>query len=436
MQKTGPILYWMSRDQRANDNWALLFSQEMAIQKRVPLMVLFCLVAEFLNASQSHYGFMLEGLREVEYNLREKEIPFFLLIGSPQEEIPKFIDAHSVGHLVVDFDPLRIKRDWKKKVLEKIPIPVHEVDAHNIVPCWHASPKQEFAARTFRPKITKALSEFLDDYPPLVRHPFPWRDNDYTSRRQNSGDISSVTRDAPYLNWITAGERAAKESLKCFIAEGLAAYDAGRNDPTQNSQSQLSPFLHFGHLSAHRGVLETNQSPLPESLKAPFLEEIVVRRELSDNFCYYNDQYDTVEGFPAWAKKTLREHTGDRRPYIYSLEQFENADTHDELWNTAQMEMMKRGKMHGYMRMYWAKKILEWTGTPDEALEIALYLNNRYELDGRDPSGYVGCAWSVGGVHDRAWFERPVFGKIRYMSYSGCKSKFDVDAYIAQINSL
>ena len=166
------------------------------------------------------------------------------------------------------------------------------------------------------------------------------------------------------------------------------------------------------------------------------LEELVVRRELSDNFCYYNDRYDSVEGFPDCAIQTLRNHREDRRPYAYSLSQLEGAGTHDELWNAAQMEMVKKGKMHGYMRMYWAKKILEWTGSPEEAFEIALYLNNRYELDGRDPNGYAGCAWSIGGVHDRAWFERPLFGKIRYMSYNGCKSKFNVNDYIRQIKHL
>jgi len=170
--------------------------------------------------------------------------------------------------------------------------------------------------------------------------------------------------------------------------------------------------------------------------KDAFLEELIVRRELSDNFCFYNANYDNFEGFPAWAKKTLNEHRNDRRKYLYTPEQFENALTHDELWNAAQMEMVKKGKMHGYMRMYWAKKILEWTESPEQAMEIAVYLNDRYELDGRDPNGYAGIAWSIGGVHDRAWNSRPVFGKIRYMSYNGCKTKFNIKTYIENVQSL
>ncbi len=160
------------------------------------------------------------------------------------------------------------------------------------------------------------------------------------------------------------------------------------------------------------------------------MEELIVRRELSDNFCFYNSDYDQFSGFPEWAQKTLNEHRGDKREFIYSLEQFEHGKTHDDLWNAAQLQMVLTGKMHGYMRMYWAKKILEWTGSPEDALEIAIHLNDKYELDGRDTNGYVGVAWSIGGVHDRAWQERPVFGKIRYMSYAGCKRKFDVSTFI------
>ena len=183
-------------------------------------------------------------------------------------------------------------------------------------------------------------------------------------------------------------------------------------------------------------ALKIEKSNIPNHIKAPFLEELIIRRELSDNFCFYNPHYDSFNGFPQWAQKTLNEHRKDRRPYLYSLEQFEGAQTHDELWNAAQMEMVKKGKMHGYMRMYWAKKILEWTQSPEEAVETAIYLNDKYELDGRDPNGYAGIAWSIGGVHDRAWNERNVFGKIRYMSYNGCKSKFSVKGYIEKVKSL
>ena len=160
------------------------------------------------------------------------------------------------------------------------------------------------------------------------------------------------------------------------------------------------------------------------------MEQCIIRRELSDNFCYYNKQYDNFNGFPQWAKKSLNDHRNDPREYIYSYDEYENCATHDNLWNAAQMEMKIKGKMHGYMRMYWAKKILEWSDEPESALQIAIDLNDKYSLDGRDPNGYTGIAWSIGGVHDRPWFERPVFGKVRYMNFNGCKRKFDVDSYI------
>jgi len=433
---SGPVVYWMSRDQRAADNWALLFSQELAIQRKSPLIVVFCLVPQFLGATIRQYSFMLKGLQETDKNLKEKNIPFFLLTGSPEEEILKFRAQHKTGVLVTDFDPLRLKRAWKKAVLSKIPIPAYEVDAHNIIPCWIASPKQEFAAYTFRPKVKRQLAEFLDDFPSLRKHPFSWerrvKDTDWTAIRKSL----EVDRAVWEVEWIKPGEKAALQALHHFVEHKLSNYDRKRNDPSQDGQSHLSPYLHFGQISAQRVAIETKRATSSVKDRAAFLEELIVRRELSDNYCFYNPHYESFQSFPDWTKKTLDEHRGDKREYLYSLEQFETAQTHDELWNTAQLEMVKTGKMHGYMRMYWAKKILEWTKTPEEAQKIAIHLNDKYELDGRDPNGYVGIAWSIGGVHDRAWFPRPIFGKIRYMSFRGAQSKFDVKAYISKVNNL
>ncbi len=195
----------------------------------------------------------------------------------------------------------------------------------------------------------------------------------------------------------------------------------------------MSPYLHFGQIAAQRVALEVMKADAPQIEKDALLEELIVRKELSDNFCYYNKNYDSVEGFPAWSRKTLDEHRGDKREYLYSLKDFESGNTHDELWNASQIQMVNSGKMHGYMRMYWAKKILEWSESPESAMKTAIYLNDRYELDGRDPNGYAGIAWSIGGVHDRAWGARPVFGKVRFMSYNGCKSKFDIKKFIESI---
>jgi deoxyribodipyrimidine photo-lyase len=373
---------------------------------------------------------MLKGLQSLQRKLTERNIPFYLLPGSPEEEIPKLIKDHGARILITDFDPLRIKRQWKKALTDRIDAPFYEVDAHNIVPCWIASPKKEYGAYTLRPKIKAAVPEYLEDFPALRSHPIAWQGAVKKAGWNDVRRTLQVDRTVPEVDWIRPGEEAARDVLHDFIEKKLPLYNDRRNDPTEDGQSNLSPYLHFGQISAQRVALEVRRSKVQPQSKESFLEELIVRRELSDNFCFYEDTYDRFEGFPNWAKKTLNDHRKDRRAYLYSPEDFENARTHDELWNAAQREMVQRGKMHGYMRMYWGKKILEWTKSPEEALEIALYLNDRYELDGRESSGYVGIAWCIGGVHDRAWPERPVFGKIRYMSYNGCKSKFNVRTYI------
>jgi deoxyribodipyrimidine photo-lyase len=428
--KKGPVVYWMSRDQRAQDNWALLFSQELSKKEKVPLAVVFCLAPQFLGATFRQYAFMLQGLAEVERTLAGKNIGFYLLRGSPEVEITEFAQKHLAGCLVTDFDPLRLKRQWKEAVAERLNIPFFEVDAHNIVPCWIASDKPEYGAYTLRPKILRALPEFLDEFPVLQKQPAAWADPPAPIDWQGILAELNMDRTVPEVSGFKPGERAAWDQLEEFISSKLPFYPDRRNDPTLDGQSNLSPYLHFGQISAQRIALEVEDAPAGQKAKEAFLEELIVRRELADNFCFYNPQYDAFAGFPAWARKTLDEHRRDPRESIYTLTQFEQAQTHDDLWNAAQLEMAQTGKMHGYLRMYWAKKILEWTRSPEEALHIAVYLNDRYELDGRDPNGYTGIAWSLGGVHDRAWKERPIFGKIRYMSYNGCKTKFNVAAYI------
>ncbi|MEW6358505.1 MAG: deoxyribodipyrimidine photo-lyase [Planctomycetota bacterium] len=436
VEKAGPVVYWMNRDQRSQDNWALLFAQEMALVRKAPLAVVFCLASRFLGATVRQYDFMLSGLEEVEADLAEKRIAFRLLMGSPEREIPGFLRDCGASVLVTDFFPLRIKDGWIKAVADRIDIPFFEVDAHNIVPCWAASPKQEFGAYTLRPKIHRALPELLDTFPRLKVHPVKWEADvsatDWTAARR-SLEVDKTVR---AVDWLRPGPRAGRRTLRRFILDTLAGYDDRRNDPTMDGRSNLSPYLHFGQIAPQRVAIEVGKARVNTIAKDAFLEEMIVRRELSDNFCHYNPSYDSFAGLPAWAKKTLDQHRRDKREYVYSLKQFEEARTHDPLWNAAQMEMVHRGKMHGYMRMYWGKKILEWTESPEDAMRIAIHLNDKYELDGRDPNGYVGVAWSIGGVHDRPWRERDVFGKVRYMNYNGCKRKFDVDAYIAKVKEL
>jgi deoxyribodipyrimidine photo-lyase len=391
---------------------------------------------EFLGAGIRQYGFMLKGLLEAEGYLREKRIPFFLLNGKPGEILPQFVRERKASALVTDFDPLRIKKEWKTDIARKIDIPFYEVDAHNIIPCWQASPKQEFAAYTFRPKVQRILDEFLEDFPPLKKHSIPWKKTILRTDWESAQERLKVDRKIEEIRWLESGEKAGKEILNHFIKQKLSDYNEVRNDPNRDAQSHLSPYLHFGQISAQRVALEVRKSSAPNQNRDAFLEELIVRRELADNYCYYNENYDNFLGFPDWAKKSLNEHRKDKREYVYSHDKFEQGKTHDALWNAAQIQMVKTGKMHGYMRMYWAKKILEWTESPEQAQKVAVDLNDRYELDGRDPNGYTGIAWSIGGVHDRAWFNRPIFGKIRFMSAKGARSKFDVKGYISKVEAL
>lgn len=428
--REGPVAYWMSRDQRVSDNWALIHAQELALERKAPLMVLFCLVPEYLGATMRQYGFMLRGLREVEARLAAIGIPFILLFGNPSEEIPMFVEKEGISILVSDFNPLRIKKGWDNAVAERIRIPFHLVDAHNIVPCWVASPKQEYGAYTLRPKIRKLLPAFLTEFPALERHPFPCgREVNWVDWDRMDAHLR-MDRSVGEVTWLEPGESAARRSLISFLENGLASYGALRNDPIRRAQSNLSPYLHFGQLSPQRVALEAGRFDENIPSLESFLDELVVRRELSDNFCFYNAYYDSFSGFPAWARETLDRHRADPRTHCYTRERFEGAATHDALWNAAQKEMTTTGKMHGYLRMYWAKKILEWSASPEEALETAICLNDRYELDGRDPNGYAGIAWCIGGVHDRPWPERLVFGKVRTMTLSGCRRKFDVEKFI------
>lgn len=433
----GDVVYWMSRDQRARDNWALIHALETAEKFQVKAEVLFCLRKDFPDATERLVNFILTGLEEVERDLAEKNIEFVFLLGDPVSEIPEYVKSQSVGYLVSDFNPLRWNQSWKKEIAEKISIPFDEVDAHNIVPVWEASPKQEFGAYTLRPKIRKQLHEFLEEFPAVRVKGQGVRDkinnkNNWKKIRESIKIDDSVYK----VSWIKPGEKAAEKALRDFINDRLSDYNQIRNDPTKDGQSELSPYIHFGQLSSQRIALEVGEVSGHTASKEAFLEELIVRKELSDNYCFYNENYDNPKGYPDWAKKTLTEHRRDPRDYLYTRAELEEGKTHDDLWNAAQREMTRRGKMHGYLRMYWAKKIFEWTKTVEEAQRICIYLNDKYFLDGRDPNGYTGIAWSLGGVHDRAWFDRPIFGKIRFMSYNGAKAKFKISEYINKINNI
>lgn len=426
----GAVLYWMQRDQRVQDNWALLYADERAREREVPLIVIFNMVPSFGSAPLRAYDFMVRGLQEVESKLAQLNIPFIVPTGQPEDTIPTLVKEYGVGEVVTDFNPMRTPRGWHEAVANKIKIALTVVDAHNIVPCFIASDKQEFAAYTLRPKIHKQLKEFLVPFPKLKSNSI----NQFELKPNNWDKIIKtlkIDENVAPVEWLVPGEKAAKKVLQFFINSKLPKYHERRNDPNEDGQSNLSPYLHFGQISSQTVALAiSNERGIPKDSKEAFLEELIVRKELADNFCYYNKQYDKVEGSHVWAQTTIAEHKNDTREYLYSKEEFERGETHDELWNAMQMQMVKEGKMHGWCRMYWAKKILEWTKNTQEAIDIALYLNDKYELDGRDPNGVCGVMWSICGVHDRAWNPRSIFGKIRYMNFNGAKRKFDVKSYI------
>jgi len=431
----GPVIYLMTRDYRAEDNWALLYAQKTAKESKQALLVAVPVAADYPDASDRQVSFLTAGLIDTHEKLNALGIPMLVNEEPSVENVTALARETAAGTLICDFNPLRESQAWKSELAARVSIPILEVDAHNIVPVWEASDKLEYAAYTIRPKINRKLNDFLTPLPRLTRHPFPCDLTRLPRGWSTHPPAADHTKLPTQTAFADSGERAARKILKNFLSKRLEKYGKDRNDPTKQAQSGLSVYLHFGQISAQRVALEAQRFDRDVASQEAFLEELIVRRELSDNFCFYNPSYDSFKGFPSWAQQTLKDHRSDPRPYLYDVDSLEGADTHDGLWNAAQTQMVTTGKMHGYLRMYWAKKILEWTTSPEEAITRAIYLNNKYELDGHDPNGYVGVAWSIGGVHDRAWFERDVFGKVRYMSLSGCRRKFNVEQYIRSVRS-
>lgn len=433
------VLYWMWRDRRVQDNWALLYSQKMALELNVPLHVLHCVPPSHGEMTLRHYTFMIEGLREVAEECSELDISFHVKSGSPPDIInAKFLTSHNLGLVVADFSPLREHRAWLEKIIKNLKsesVSVHQVDAHNIVPVWITSEKQEYAARTIRPKITKKLPEYLTEFPPVIPHPVQYKgkvpEPDF-DKIYSSLDVDSEGWGVePVSEFFPPGSVAGLENLHEFVTKRIKAYGSSRNDPNVTALSNMSPWVNMGQVSMQRAVLYVKKHGKSHSESvASFVEEAVVRRELSDNFCYYNENYDNLKGATDWAQKTLNDHRKDKREYLYTRKQLEEGKTHDDLWNASQLQLVKEGKLHGFLRMYWAKKILEWTKSPEDGLKEGIRLNDRYALDGNDPNGYVGVMWSCAGIHDQGWAERAVFGKVRYMNYQGCKRKFDINKFV------
>lgn len=428
------VLYWMQAAQRSEYNHALEYAIGRANQANLPVVILFCLIDDYPEANLRHYHFMLRGLHDTKQALYKRGIQMVVHHGSPEAAVPKYgQEAHEV---VVDAGHLRIQRRWRQAVANALPCPLTEVETNLIVPVEQVSEKENFSAGTLRPRIQRQLPKYLVP----MRHARSKRDS--LEMKFEGLDISdldealdklALDRSVSPAPHFTGGTRAAKKRLRTFLSDKIDHFADLRNDPSQDYTSGLSPYLHFGQISPLYVALQADKTDSPG--KASFLEELIVRRELAFNFVHYNPKYDQYEALAPWALRTLNFHARDKREYVYTLEQFENACTHDPYWNAAQREMVVTGKMHGYMRMYWGKKILEWTKHPRDGFEIALALNNRYELDGRDPNAFAGVAWCF-GQHDRAWGERPVFGKVRYMNANGLRRKFDIEAYVKRVSYL
>jgi len=428
------VLYWMQAAQRAEYNHALEYAIEKADELGRPVVVVFGLTDKYPQANLRHYYFMLEGLRETQKALEAKGIRLVIRRQSPETAVVEL--GGNASLVVVDSGKLRIQRKWRRDAAKKVRCPLYQVETNLIVPVGEASVKENFSAGTLRPRINKKLDYYLVG----MRHRRPKRDSlDMYFDGFDISDIDKalsrldVDRSVSRVSSFRGGTSEAKKHLKHFIKYKLDFYGDIRNDPNKDGTSNISPYLHFGQISGLYIALKVLASK--GEGKEAYLEELIVRRELSHNFVFYNQAYDKYDGLSPWAKRTLNYHAKDKRQYVYSLREFEQAKTHDPYWNAAQKEMVITGKMHGYMRMYWGKKILEWSRSPKMGFKTAIYLNNKYELDGRDANAYAGVAWCF-GQHDRAWAERPVFGKVRYMNAAGLRRKFDADAYVEKVRDL
>jgi deoxyribodipyrimidine photo-lyase len=426
------VVYWMQRAQRATDNPALDVAIAIGNLIHKPVVVFFGVNPFVRGANLRHYRFLAEGLADTQAGARARRVGF-VLRAYPRHRLLPFLDEVRPALVIGDENPLRQTEQWREAIAERLRVPFWTVDADVVVPT-RLIDSEQYAARTIRPRIHRYLEAFLE------RQPDEHAQVAWTSSQR----IADVPPTAAILDGLpidrgvaaVAGHRgglhAARERLSRFVREQLHRYAGARNHPELDGTSQLSPYLHFGHIGPREVAHAIATSGAPRDSIDAFLEQLIVRRELAVNFVRYNDKYDRLEGCERWARTTLRRHRFDKRPHLYTRDQFDAAETHDELWNAAQRQMAATGWMHGYMRMYWAKKILEWSPSPEEAFESAVWLNDRYELDGRDPNGYTNIAWAIGGKHDRPWPTRPVYGSIRSMSLASTSRKFDSARYIAQ----
>ena len=430
------VLYWMQASVRASHNHALEYAVQRANGLDQRLLVAFGLTDGYPEANLRHFAFLLDGLQDVRDELKERGLKLVVRRGSPDEVA---LDLAADASLVVcDRGYLRHQRGWRERVAENAGREVVQVESDVVVPVELASDKKEYAARTLRPKIERHRDDFLVGLEPTapakqsLNMSADGEDLDHLEKLLDSLDVDRSVGSLGHL--FRGGHAAARRALDGFLENSFSSYSDNRNQPQTDDVSHMSKYLHYGHISPVEIALAILGSGGPREDKDSFIEELTVRRELAMNFVFYEPDYDSFSCLPGWAQQTLRDHKKDNREYVYTTRQLEDAETHDEYWNAAMKEMVHTGYMHNYMRMYWGKKILEWTEDPEEAYDRTLYLNNKYFIDGRDPNSYANVSW-VFGQHDQGWKERPVFGKVRYMAASGLERKAKPREYVRKVES-
>jgi len=436
------VVYWMQRAMRIVHNPALDVTIEAGNLLGLPVVVYFSVIPNYPNANLRHYHFLAQGLRDVAEDAQERGVGF-VVRRHPHNSLEAFLDEVEAALLIGDENPCREPERWRRVLARRLKLPFWTVDADVVVPS-QVFDRSFVLLHHFRPRLKAELPKYLvapGKIAPLYEWK-PWRKlesfpvGSQVSGQEITAGFTKLDRTVGPVDSFTGGSRSALRRLGEFVSGELADYEEKRNHPEVKGTSRLSPFLHFGNIGPITIALAVKdamkQGKAPTSAGEKFLDQLIGWRELAILFVRHEPNYDNWECAAPWARKTLTEHAGDARPHRYSLKQLERGETADELWNAAQREMVDTGWMHNYMRMYWAKKILEWAPAPATAFDWAVMLNDRYELDGRDPNGYAGIAWAIVGRHDRPWFDRPVFGLVRPMSAASTARKFDAGSYIRQ----
>lgn len=429
------ILYWMQQSQRAEWNHAFEYAVRCARALDRPVLAVFGLMDDYPEANARHYTFMLQGLQQARDDFKKRDTKLLLRFGSPDQVA---IGAAKDACLVVcDRGYLRHQRQWRREVAQSIDCPLVQVESDVVVPVETASDKREYAARTIRSGLMEKYTDFLDEprrlMPPKNSLYLSVTGEDFSQIDDLVGRMSIDQEVEAVSEHFRGGTQEAKKIFRNFLSDHLLQYDDTRSQPQTRHVSHMSKYLHFGQISPVYLINEIRQHSGKNA--DSFIEEMLVRRELAVNFCYYEKNYDSMQALPDWAAETLDAHRDDERGHHYTRKELEAADTHDPYWNAAMLEMKHTGYMHNHMRMYWGKQILAWTNTPSYAYQTAKYLNNKYFLDGRDCNSFSNLLWLF-GLHDRAWQEREVFGKVRIMTRGGLESKIDTGAYLDFVEQL